>query len=364
MKRIDRIYLVVLLLLLLPAGVQAVYVKLSCAETLPIGAPLTVFGTGNLPPGFSTDVIFSWMHGTKQEIERQRITVQEEGDFTVSFKTAGLSPGLYTVEMIDPTGDTFGGSSVTMRMVELTDRSSSITITSPLTQEFNGTLIVAGKIEGNQGTGVKIEVTGESGSVFPGRYIATDRNGAFSQAVPISEPGVYNVRFTDREGYLGDRTFTVTHVETPVPTTPTPISPSLSIAAPASRDEPAYLVIRGCGKNLRVETSAGMDWIVEYITGNGESGIINEQGLLTGEVLEIPGSGGTLYLKIYPASWTESGEVSLEVRDAGSVEISPMAAAEFGDAVPGTTPTSPLSFTVAVAAPLIGAAVAMMMRRH
>ncbi|MGC9435836.1 MAG: hypothetical protein ACP5C4_07120 [Methanomicrobiales archaeon] len=364
MKTITRIWVAVCLLSLLTAGVQAAYVELSCPSRVTLGDTIGVRGESTLSPGFSTDVIFSWMEVTKKIIARHEITVQEGGDFATSFDTEGLDPGQYMVEIVDPTRDTFGSSSRTFQMVKVEDRSSQISITSPMTQEFDGTLLVEGAISGNTGTGVKIEVTGDPGVVFGPRYIATDTGGRFSQEVRITEPGEYEVSFSDQEGFIGIETFTVTPAETPTTAQPTtPLTPSLSASASSSREHPAYFAIQARRGTVEVETSADIDWVVEYIDETGTHEVINEKGTITGETVSIPTTGGTIHLKVYPASWTEQGTARITVWNAISVDVSPSSAAEFGDTVPTTTPASPLSLVAVAGAPLAAAGAYRRVRR-
>ncbi|MHC1629577.1 MAG: hypothetical protein ACXQTG_01305 [Methanoculleaceae archaeon] len=362
MKTITRMCVTVCLISLLTVGVQAAYVELSCPSKVTLGDTIGVRGESTLPPGFSTDVIFSWMEVTKTVIARHEITVQEGGDFATSFDTEGLDPGQYMVEIIDPTKDTFGSSSQKFQMVRVEDRSSLISITAPMTQEFNGTLLVEGVITGNTGTGVKIEVIGDAGVVFGPRYIATDSGGRFIQEVRVTEPGEYEVSFSDQQGFIGIETFTVTPSETPATVPTTPRAPSLSASASSSRERPAYFAIQAGMGTVEAETSADIDWVVEYIDETGTHEVINEKGTLTGETVSIPTTGGTIFLKVYPASWTEQGTVRVLVWNAVSVDVSPSAAAEFGDAVT-TTPASPLSLVAVAGIPLAAAGAYRRMRR-
>ena len=200
MKRIA--WLTLLAAMLLVSAASAAYVEINAPKTVYVGDPLKVTGTTivggltkpSLNPGFSTDVVLYSVKHTKSEVDRKTIIVQEDGSFSATFETEGLAAGDYTVEIIDPEPpNTFGGSSKTLQFLKLVDRSGDVTITSPLVQEFDGSLDITGAIAGIGGAGVRIQVERDGTTVYGPEYIRTGADGAFSATVPVSGAGTYRV---------------------------------------------------------------------------------------------------------------------------------------------------------------------------
>ena len=102
-----RIAWILLLGVLLVGAAQAAYVEVNAPDTLTVGQVLEVTGSslGTIKPGFSTDLIFYKMAGTKTEIDRTRVVFQEGGVFSASFPTTGLAAGNYLLELVDPKPD-------------------------------------------------------------------------------------------------------------------------------------------------------------------------------------------------------------------------------------------------------------------
>ena len=162
-----------------------------CWRTLRVTGTSIVGGLTkpSLSPGFSTDIVLHHIKHTKSEVGRKTIVVQEDGTFSAAFDTKGLAAGDYTVEIIDPEHpNTFGGSSKTLQFLKLIDRSGDLRISSPLTQELDGSLDVSGAIDGIGGTGVQIQVKYGDATVYGPEYIRTDADGRFSD-VPYRMQG-------------------------------------------------------------------------------------------------------------------------------------------------------------------------------
>jgi len=343
MKRIAWLTLIVALVLIAPAS--AAYVSISAPQEVYVGDPLVVRGTSTLEgqpkpslnPGFSTEVVLYYAQYAKREIDRKAIVVQEDGTFSATFETEGLEPGRYSIEIIDPTKTTFGGSSKTQQLVTLIDRSGIITIDSPLTQEFDGTLDIRGSIADLGDAGVQIRVEHDGFIVYGPTYLATDKNGAFSVEVPISVGGTYEVTFHDARGYIGSREFVVSGAVQPTAT-----QGVLSATAPASRSAPAYFEVETLGGTVTITTSSGFDWVLEYIDEKNERHKVNEKGMLEPEKVEIAAEGGTVYLKVYPLSYSDDATVQVFAANARAVRVSQTAPALFGDATPTPTPSTPL----------------------
>ncbi len=344
---------VILSALLIVTAASAVYVQISAPAQVQVGELLVVTGTTVPPglskpsvnPGFSTDIVFYWAEYAKKEIARRTIVVQQDGTFSATFDTRGQKAGRYTVELIDPGRETFGSSSTMMLFVTLIDRSDLITIAAPLRQTFDGTLDISGTIAGIGDAGVQVQVVHESSTVFGPRYIQTDANGAFSQQVSVSSGGTYDVIFSDSTGYIGTATFTVTGPATPVSTA----VPEVSASASASRNAPAYFAVDTRSGTVRIATSPGIDWVIEYIDEDGNRHNVNSKGMLDPEEADFVAHGGTVYVKVYPLSYSDSGTVRLTAENAAAVRVSDTAQAVFGD-LPTTTRATPVPATLALLA--------------
>ncbi len=202
-----KIVLLVMGLLFLSGFASAYLVNIDAPDSLPVGKPLIVNGTTTFGIGTPIDVVLYYQLTTTTEIKRKIVYVQSDRTFRAVFDTTGLKTGMYKVEV--PTNG--AGDSVNMRVVYLFDRSDDIQLSSSATQNFNGKMTISGTIRGDENSGVQIEVIGPSDDVvFGPRFINTDYQGNFAIDVPITEPGDYEVSFTDARGYVGKRIITVT----------------------------------------------------------------------------------------------------------------------------------------------------------
>jgi hypothetical protein len=338
-----RIALIMLAGLLLVGAAQAAYVELYAPETLSVGEILEVSGSslGTIKPGFSTDLIFYRVAGTKTAVDQTRVVFQEGGVFTASFPTAGLSAGSYLLELVDPNpgGDAaFGGESKNQRPVTLIDRQNEITITSPLTQPYTGLLSIRGSIStaGNNGTQLRVDHNGMT--IFGPLYIAT-LNDAFSTDVTIQDWGAYTASFTDSRSYIGAAQFTVSQpVQTTAATTVTTQAPEVSATSRASRGQPAYFAVRTKPGTVTIATSSGIDWVIEYLDENRQLTVVNEKGTMGGESVIFPATGGTVYVKVYPFTFSDEGTVTLAATNAYSVTTCT-------DCIPFFTTTTPPTTT-------------------
>ena len=103
MKRIA--WLTLLATMLLVSAAAAAYVEIDAPKEVSIGDPITVNGTtivGGLTkparsPRFSTVVILYSVKSTKSEVGRKTIVVQEDGLFSSTFETVGLTSVVYTI---------------------------------------------------------------------------------------------------------------------------------------------------------------------------------------------------------------------------------------------------------------------------
>ena len=352
-----KIVLLMIGLLFLPLIATAYQVNIDAPETLTVGKPLVVTGVTTFPPGMSVDVVLYYQVTTTTEIKRQVVSVRPDKSFKVVFDTTGLKTGTYKVEVpVNGMGD-----SITMRLVQIVDRSEEIQMDSPLRQQFNGTLVVAGTIKGDENSGVQIEVVGPDNSlVFGPQFVNTNYDGAFSAGVPINIPGEYEVSFTDAKGFIGTRIITVTGPQTPVATLSEAVLKTVvSAHAKASRDAPAYFIVKTGSGPVMLYTSSSVDWVIEYVDENGVLHVENNQDEQNPEKAATVGSGKTIYVKIYPYKYSEQDEVFLYAENAGAISVSLTVPAPFTAAGPQASggilavPLMPLSGVAALGIALL-----------
>jgi hypothetical protein len=154
------------------------------------------------------------------------------------------------------------------------------------------------------------------------------------------------VSFTDAKGFIGTRTVSIAGESltgvTPVSTATT--YPVFSAHAKASRDSPAYFVVRTAAGPVILHTSSSTDWVIEYVDDKGVLHMANNQGAQNPERAEFIGVGKTIYVKIYPYKYADSSEVFLYAENVNSVGVSPTIPAVFAVTAPQTptdTPQSP-----------------------
>lgn len=345
--------------------VSAYEISISAPTKLQVGLPLVVNGTSTLPAGISVDIVLYRSDYTTEEIARHTVTIQGDKEFNVVFDTKGLQKGQYKVEVPEIGSYSYLGGSTTVRVVELIDRTDEITIKSDLTQVFDGSLEVEGSIKDLINSGVQIEVVSlDNKVVFGPEYVTTSMEGSFSQKVAITEPGIYEVSFTDSKGYIGTKTFTVKEKPaTLIPTTvPTTAPPALAAAAVASVEKPAYFAVATGTGPVRVYTSPGIDWIIEYGDERGVMQKVNDKGKIEGEETTIQGTGDIIYVKVYPYRMADKGEVTLSAEGAGSVEVSTTVPDVFAG-TPTPSPTTPLPVVLVLVALAAMGLLALIRRR-
>jgi hypothetical protein len=167
MKRIA--WLTLLAAMLLVSAASAAYVEINAPKTVYVGDPLKVTGTTivggltkpSLNPGFSTDVVLYSVKHTKSEVDRKTIVVQEDGTFSATFDTRrSCCRGLHGRDHRSPSRRTPLGA--VQRPCSSSNWSigpEDLRITSPLVQEFDGSLDIAGAQSADiGGAGVRIQV--------------------------------------------------------------------------------------------------------------------------------------------------------------------------------------------------------------
>ncbi|PKL58147.1 MAG: hypothetical protein CVV34_03850, partial [Methanomicrobiales archaeon HGW-Methanomicrobiales-5] len=339
-----KIVLFVIGLLFLLGFASAYQVNIDAPKSLSLGKPLIVTGTTTLGIGTPMDVVLYSQLTTTTEIARKIVYVQSDSSFKTYFDTTNLKKGTYKVE-VPASG--LGSSSENMRIIQLIDRADEIYLSSLSRQTFNGKIYIAGTIKGEENSGVQIEILGPSNFVFGPSYVNTDNSGSFSADISITGPGEYEVSFTDAKGYIGTRTITIgggtAAGATPVITATK--STVFSAHAKASRDSPAYFIVRTAIGPVVLHTSSSIDWVIEYVDANGVLHMENNQGAQNPERAEFIGTGKIVYVKVYPYKYSDNSEAFLYAENVNSVAVSPTVPAPFAATAPQTpteTPQSPL----------------------
>jgi hypothetical protein len=351
-----RIAFVVLSCALLIGSASAYYIAIDAPEQLQVGLPLVVTGSTSVPPATMVIVYLSYNPSFSEQVDQKRVYVLGDQKFRVVFDTTGLKTGQYKVEVGTRPDFFFGSASTTARTVQLVNRLDELSMDSAMSQIFSGTLNVTGKIRTLKNQAVQVVATASDGTlVFGPKYIPTKADGGFSFLIPVPSVDNYDVSFTDTKGYIGFVTFTVhsaneVQAATLAPTPEPVISSASALSLP---DKPAYFEVKKRDGNSMIFTSARVDWVIEY---NDEFGVIhsiNNKGSEYPEEVMITGPKRTIYVRVFPSSFLESGIVTLSAENADSVQALTTVAGPFtaGSELPLPTRT-PLF------APLAGIALA------
>lgn len=344
---LKKITLLIVCTCVLVGGVTAYNINLSVPKVINAGEVITVNGSSNLPPGFSTLIRLSRV-GAFGVIAEKQITIQEGGSFTLTLTSDTLEAGKYKLELEEKSEFPYGSSSRTWIFFDLIDRRSDLTLTAPLTQNFDGTFIVSGRIPTISNTGLKIQIDHLDKLVIGPEYIKTSPDGSFEREVMINESGPYTAKLTDISGYTWIVQYNIVRsVQTTPPTTVTTTAPGATSATmPASRNEPAFFRVTSGHGVMRAYTSEGVDWVMEYIDETGVKKKINVRGTSAEEVT-LAVSGGTIYFKIYPDRYDDHATVTLSAENARTIEPCTTCAGLFeAEATP--TEATPLPLFLAI----------------
>jgi hypothetical protein len=248
-----RILLIAFCLAGIVGTASAYGLYLDCPASIQAGLPLTCSIDSDLPAGNTFDLVLYYSQYTATEISRQSVTIQaaKNTQFRI-FDTQGLPGGIYKVEtQLKSTGgeESLRSDSVTIKVVDVIDRSREITITSPVTQTFEEALRIEGAIDKKSNEGVQIEVRGAEGRIFGPQYIGTKTDvkndaGIFTRKVAVTSPGTYEVFFSDPKGFIGIKKFEVAEPPTPEPTTvaaTVPVITSRPVTTPIATPPPTTL---------------------------------------------------------------------------------------------------------------------------
>jgi hypothetical protein len=357
--------LIIAVFLLIMAGPAAAYeISIFAPPSVQVGEPITVNGTTNLPAGTSFDITLSHSDYVTEIKDTKSVVIQQGQDFSVVFPTVGYVRGTYKIEVLPISQVRYLGSSVTLRVIELTDRSDEVTFSSPRTQYLDRNLIITGMDKNVGNKGIDLQIADPDGKIIFGPvYISTTPSGAFSKETPINVSGNYTITMGDQQGYIGTyivmvlprASGEVPEVTRYVPvSTPQATASSLSSATQfASRDQPAYFTVSTKNGPVRVYTSSGTDWVIEYVDDSGKRVKMNNKGHDFAEDATVQGNGNDRYFMVYPNKYSDSDTVTFYAENANDVKASSMAPAAFASgevAGPDTTKKTPLSPWVAVPA--------------
>jgi hypothetical protein len=232
MKRI----LLISLLLACTVGIASAYgVNLSCPSSVQAGMPIKCSFDSDFPPGTSFDLVLYQDQYTATEIKDQPMTIQanQNTQYFVT-DTTGLPGGNYKLEV------QFNGNeqpalrtgSSTLQLITIIDRSGDIDITSPASQNLDEALMITGDVQNEGNGGVQIAVSGPNGAVFCPQWIQTKSDlrtgaGVFTQQVTVNTGGTYKVDFSDSNGFIGEKVFTVVAPATGPTTVATSTTPTV-----------------------------------------------------------------------------------------------------------------------------------------
>lgn len=212
-----RILLIALFLLAMAGPVSAYGLYLKCSEEVAAGASLKCSVDSDFPPGTTFNLVLYQSGYTTTLIRKQSVTIQsDQRTQYLIVDTTGLPGGTYKAEMQYTGADEarLRSDSTTMQLIKVIDRSAEIEITSPVTQDLKDALRIEGELKNGGNDGIEIEVRGPDGRIFGPQWIQTKndiKNGAgiFTQKVAVTSGGDYTVEFTDADGYVGSKSFTV-----------------------------------------------------------------------------------------------------------------------------------------------------------
>jgi hypothetical protein len=212
-----RILFIALLLLCTVGTVSAYGLYLKCPDSVQAGAPLKCTLDSDFPPGTTFNLVLYQTEYTATQIKKQPVTIQaDQNTQYLVIDTQGLPGGNYKVEVQFTGSDEprLRSDSTTLQLLTIIDRSGDIEITSPVSQNLDDALRIEGDIVKGGNNGVEIEVSGPDGRIFGPQWIQTKSDlrtsaGVFTQKVNVNSGGDYKVDFSDANGYIGEKVFTV-----------------------------------------------------------------------------------------------------------------------------------------------------------
>jgi len=222
MKRYPLFFTITLLMLICIAyPVQAYIITIDAPKTMIKGTPLTVTGSTSFPEDSYFDLVLFYSKYTAGEVARTRVIVDKTQVFRVDFDTRNLEKGQYKVEVHNVVSDNelfverqLGSSSIVRKIVQITDRSDEITLTSPQSQQIAQALTISGRMRGIGDGVLTVRLFGPDEFMHGPQQVITkkgfaDNSGEFSTTIPVPSSGEYQASISDKSGYIGEYTFTV-----------------------------------------------------------------------------------------------------------------------------------------------------------
>lgn len=210
--------LLIALLLICTVGTASAYgLYLKCPDSVQAGVPIKCSLDSDFPAGTTFNLVLYQTQYTATQIKSQPVTIQSDHNTQyLVIDTQGLPGGNYKVEVQYTGADEprLRSDSMTLQLITINDRSGSIEITAPVSQDLADALRIEGDIVKGGNDGVQIEVSGPDGRIYGPQWIATKSDirtgaGVFTQKVTVSSGGDYKVDFSDANGFIGEKVFTV-----------------------------------------------------------------------------------------------------------------------------------------------------------
>ena len=327
-----KILIFAIFCLLLTGVVSAYEIRIDTPQSLQLGETIVVNGTTSLPAGVSFDIMLTRSEYTMEVKGTKHVTVQGDKNFSVEFPTTGYTKGVYKVEIL-PTGEfRYLGDSITMRVVTLVDRSDEVKITSLPVQYMDGVLHLTGSANNVKNSAIGLQVNGPDGSVLFGpAFIPTNLDGAFTKDFQITKTGIYEIKLNDQKGYIG--TYNISVLDQDISATPIMTAPAvtqvpgagsaqLSASLYSTRDRPVYFSVMTRQGPVKVFTSSGTDWVIEYTDTSGQRVKMNTKGPGFPEELTVQGNGEIQYFMVYPNKYSDQANVTLYAENANDITVS------------------------------------------
>lgn len=253
MKLYRSLFIFFTLLLICATGlVQGYIITIDAPKSVIKGSPLLVSGTTSFPEDSYFDLVLFYSKYTAGEVARTRIIVDQTQTFRVDFDTRHLERGQYKIEVNNIVSDNelfverqLGSSSVVRKIIQITDRSDEITITSPQTQPHSQGLTITGRMRGIGDGVLTIRVFGPDDYTYGPEQVITkkgfaDKSGDFSTTIPVPFPGEYQADISDKNGYIGEYQFFITGI-TPEQTEIIPPEPTIEQVITPDAPEPTVM---------------------------------------------------------------------------------------------------------------------------
>ncbi len=291
--------------------------------------------TDNIPAGATMRIVLAKSGGSA--VDSKSIVIQSNGHFGATFETWELKGGMYTVTVYSTTEQGLGAMRASFT-VQPDERTSEVTSTAPSVQYSTGEGEASGKASDTGSKGV--ELTMYEGSITDGRvvygpyWIGTDESGQFSEKLPATGAGMYQVAVKDKEGYIGLLTYTLMSgnptSSVTVTATPTSSGKDMTANAVASKAKPAYFAMKTGTGTATITAFRGTDWSLEYTVNGGSPVKVNTKDENADESFTVTTDGATVNLMVYPTSGDAAGTVYISAKNVVSLAEDPALADTFG----------------------------------